>query len=165
MRRSAWLLALGICVLNGSTANADKGTDGYVAEIDRACRTEWGTDYRMIEYCQDRQREAMAVVLGTQRQVAGNSAREGILSNCQRDWPEGNGYDWAMVAYCYDRQTESMAAILVIQQSANADPTKQEILEACFRDWPSGVGYDWAMVEYCYDQQYAAYQRLDGGVK
>jgi len=89
-------------------AVADQATaELYVAEMKRACSEEWGTNYRMVEFCQERQFDAMSAVKRILEETDGDAARTQIIQTCIQEWPEGKGYNWRMAEFCYERQIES----------------------------------------------------------
>jgi hypothetical protein len=59
------------------------------------CISKWGTDYRMIDYCVNKQTEALRSV----QRIPSNS----IKSQCQAKW----GRDYRMIDYCYRKQVEA----------------------------------------------------------
>lgn len=62
--------------------------------VTEKCSREWGTDYRMVEYCIKKQNEAI-------RNLSGQSGA--ILEKCRNEW----GDDYRMVEYCTKKQTEA----------------------------------------------------------
>ena len=61
MRIVATFLALA-AALAGQAGEAGAQADTFLSELKAACREEWGTDYQMVEYCQNKQIEAMNAV-------------------------------------------------------------------------------------------------------
>lgn len=64
-------------------------------EIYTRCKQEWGSDYRMVEYCIKKQSTAKSAVV--------SRSNNGIKQRCQDEW----GTDYRMVEYCIEKQTES----------------------------------------------------------
>jgi len=56
------------------------------------CSSEWGTDYRMVEYCVNQQTEAHSKL----QRIPNNSMK----SQCESEW----GTDYRMIEYCYQTQ-------------------------------------------------------------
>ena len=74
-------------------------------DVETFCEKEWPDDFRMQEYCQERQFDGVKKVLAyvERYQQSGNVVGTAILKNCDREWPE----DFAMRAYCIERQEEA----------------------------------------------------------
>ena len=115
------------------------------AGIESDCRAKWGTDYRMVKYCIEQQREAKNAV---------NARSHGIIgTNCRTKWRQ----DYRMVKYCIEQQSQARQSIT----TTTADTTIQG---ACRQKW----GTDYRMVKYCIEQQSEAKRFVDsssgGGV-
>ena len=102
--------------------------------IEADCREKWGRDYKMVEYCINRQQDAKS-----------NLVNHGgtILEDCREKW----GNDYKMVEYCSNRQREA---------KGNLSRYRGQTLEDCKRKW----GRDYKMVEYCTKKQTEAKNRL-----
>ena len=69
--------------------------------IEKKCADEWGTDFRMRDFCQNQQRESLTEL----RARPMNSADEqAIRSQCASEWPD----DMRMRNYCENRQLEAL---------------------------------------------------------
>lgn len=69
-------------------------SDGGESIIVSNCRREWGTNYRMVEYCINQQQESLNRIGGK---------RGHILDQCRQEW----GDNYRMVEYCTNQQTEA----------------------------------------------------------
>jgi hypothetical protein len=76
-----------------------------LASIEANCQAEWGTDYSMIEYCQNNQIKAAGKINVLYTRIANDSAHLEILNRCLDEWRKPQGHDWEMVEYCYDNQS------------------------------------------------------------
>ena len=97
-------------------------------EIDQRCRSEWGNNSRMVNYCTKRQRQA-------KREI---SAFSGVIrNNCENEW----GSNYRMVLYCIKNQSEALS---------NLDRRPDDLItQNCKNEW----GNNFRMVEYCIKQQ------------
>lgn len=59
--------------------------------IESNCERKWGTNYRMVRYCIEKQTSAKSAVSYSPSNV--------IKSNCERKW----GTDYRMVKYCIEK--------------------------------------------------------------
>ncbi|MCK5536071.1 MAG: hypothetical protein KAI79_04545 [Bacteroidales bacterium] len=85
--------------------NTDKPTKTYKAQnsyssnIMSNCEGKWGTDYRMVKYCVDKQTKAFREI---------DNVPNGIIKQqCEEKW----GVDYRMVKYCVDKQTEAKRSL------------------------------------------------------
>lgn len=111
-----------------STPLSRKAARSHQAEKDSiiaSCRSKWGSDRDMVEYCIDEQTKSREVV---------KSHSGGIRQRCEQKW----GDDFRMVEYC-------------IQEHSIAKRNLEEVYRnhpkrtSCEQKW----GKDYRMVEYC----------------
>lgn len=69
-------------------------SSGPTSSIVTNCKQEWGTNYRMVDYCVKKQ-------TGAHNRVSRMGGS--ILKRCREEW--GNNY--RMVEYCVEKQTEA----------------------------------------------------------
>lgn len=100
------------------------------------CQRKWGTDYKMVKYCANKQTEAHNSLSGLSDNV--------ITRNCRSKW----GTDYSMVKYCVDKQYNAYQNI-----SSLPDDT---IMSNCRQKW----GTDFSMIKYCVDKQTQAKRSL-----
>ncbi len=115
------------------------------------CRSEWGTDFEMQEYCQKNQYEALSkwnVVKDSE-----DGLLRGIVNKCTVDWPD----DFVMKYDCYEKQGTGLKQMATYFDSDNTQ--HKTIATECVAKWDS----DWVMSEYCTSNQIGAYNRLNGG--
>ena len=74
-------------------SNTKKATNITTNSIDKNCADKWGNDYRMVEYCIDKQTAA-------KNHLAGQNISTDIRHHCKDKW----GNDYRMVEYCVDTQ-------------------------------------------------------------
>jgi uncharacterized repeat protein (TIGR01451 family) len=118
-------LSYRVYVGNPTPGNVQNGSGD---EIEGRCRTEWGSDVDMFDYCVENQRTAKL----------GVSNYSGLIrTNCETEW----GTDYEMVLYCIENQSSA-------QQALQAVPV-DEIITRCQGEW----GTDYEMVEYCVKNQ------------
>jgi hypothetical protein len=121
------------------------------AAIREMCDAEWGTDFQMVAFCRDQQRQAGEKVSGLREQATGDDLTRVILNRCETEW----GTDYAMIVFCHDQQVTA-----VNQLAAPPDDVPREVLESirgqCDADW----GNDFSMVAFCVDRQTAAWRSL-----
>lgn len=104
------MLRIGVFLMLATAGTAiaqEPSAELYIAEVKRVCSEEWGTDYDMVAYCQDKQFEAMTTIKRIFEETADDAPRAEIIQRCIQEWPAGKGYDWPMAAYCYERQVEA----------------------------------------------------------
>lgn len=110
--------------------------------ISDRCSNKWGTDYRMVKYCVDKQQTALRNL-----NRRGNSLHSEIGRHCTNKWSS----NYSMVKYCIDKQ---QTALRTINLKINSIPS--EITRHCTDKWNS----DYRMVKYCIDKQQTALQNL-----
>jgi hypothetical protein len=101
------------------------------ATIKNECNKKWGTDYRMVKYCIEKQTDAKSAI----NSLPGLPSTKNV---CREKW----GTDYRMVKYCIEKQT---AAKSVINSLHGLPSTKN----ACREKW----GADYRMVKYCIETQ------------
>lgn len=67
-------------------SNLNRKPDDLIA---RHCRNEWGTDFEMVEFCDNNQRSAKRVI---ERSYGSDPARR----RCEGEW----GIDYETILYC-----------------------------------------------------------------
>jgi hypothetical protein len=80
----------------GGSSRYSRGSSNSVggSSIKVYCSNEWGTDYRMVEYCIKNQTEALSKL---------NRHSGPIRNDCEKKW----GADYRMVVYCIEQQTQA----------------------------------------------------------
>ena len=96
MKNQTVLLAVGAALISTSSLVFSSPAQ---ASIRSDCIKEWGTDYRMIDYCVRKQTAAYNTV----RRIPNN----GIKRNCVGEW----GTDYRMVSYCNDKQSTAKSKL------------------------------------------------------
>ncbi len=115
------------------------------------CKSEWGTDFEMQEYCQKNQYKALSkwnVVKDSK-----DGLLRGIINKCSTDWPD----DFVMKFDCYEKQGTGLKQMSAYFDSDNIQ--LKTIATDCVAKWES----DWVMSEYCTSNQISAFNRLNGG--
>jgi len=96
---------------NSGASVVTKSTD--VVEIDvnqnirSLCMNKWGTDYKMVNYCIDKQETAYNDLSERRAVNAGSSVYEEILGSCMSKWSDNGLFDFAMVDYCASNQVKA----------------------------------------------------------
>jgi hypothetical protein len=80
------------------TATADD------AAVSEKCAKDWPDDFRMRDYCQGKQRAAIAAIHARSMTTADERT---IRGKCEKDWPT----DFTMRDYCEDQQLKALARI------------------------------------------------------
>lgn len=103
MKAAPIALALVTGVALAAPARAD-----VRGEIKAACAAEWPGDYRMQEYCVEKQIEAARDIVNLQRRYGEDSEEAGLLYRCMAEWRrDDRTYDYRMARYCADKQIGS----------------------------------------------------------
>ena len=102
-RARAEALASGPSV--GAIAGVQELASDDLARIVTHCQGEWGSDYSMMEYCQNNQIKAARKINAIYPTIVSDPTHQEILTRCLDEWPSGRGHDWEMVEYCYDNQS------------------------------------------------------------
>jgi len=71
------------------------------------CMNKWGTDYKMVNYCIDKQETAYNDLSERHSVNAGSSVYEEILGSCMSKWRDNGLFDFAMVDYCASNQVKA----------------------------------------------------------
>ena len=74
------------------------GSFSYADIIDK-CQEKWGTNYKMIKYCVDKQNKA-------KRDIS-YLADDDIMRRCTDKW----GTNYNMIRYCVDKQAKAKASL------------------------------------------------------
>lgn len=112
-----------ILLLIASTAAAD---------IWRDCKSRWGSNQSMVDYCVKTQKEAYSAVKSS-RGIDGD-----IKNSCRDRW----GTNYEMVKYCMDNQSSAQRDLKAISTSSNIE-------NECRTRW--GTNYE--MVKYCIEKK------------
>ena len=99
------------------------------SDIERSCRGEWGTNYRMVKYCINEQTKA-------RNNINPYNNNSGVERNCRDQW----GTNYRMVKYCINEQTKARNSI----NESNTDADAQ-IEGYCRGTWDT----NYRMVKYC----------------
>jgi hypothetical protein len=116
------------------------------------CSQKWGTQYDMVKYCIDKQREGWAEYSGLKKVAGDLDAFTPSLAHCEQKWAG----QWDMINYCAKKQVEGMRKYV---DTLNALPPAQkaEILNHCGSKWQPQ--YD--MMAYCATKQAAAWRAIN----
>ena len=81
---------------------AEASSPDYAALLKQGCGAKWGTDYRMLEYCQGKQVDALNSVADW----LDGTPDAGIWNMCWDKWSDHlhGTPDWTMVHYCIEQQ-------------------------------------------------------------
>lgn len=117
------------------------------------CTTEWGSDYQMISYCIDTNRDGF----DEYSQLKDLSESKGGLFDapftfCQTEW----GFQWDMVAFCAQNQVTAFVQYLNILEELPAD-VQQLISDRCAAEWRP----DMTMIAYCTENQAAGWHSIN----
>lgn len=101
-------------------AFAQPSDHGLEEAMETRCQNEWPSDYRMQEYCLERQKDGLEEFRKLSHDNrAPAETRDEIGAQCLYEWSTGNAeaasnldfesldIDWSMAAYCYDNQLSS----------------------------------------------------------
>ncbi len=123
--------------------------------IQQRCENEWPGDFSMINYCLEKQRDAL-IEWSDMHEAAVNSQNEvgaKVILKCDEEWPDD---DVSMKVYCVKQQIEAVKKMQFYMNVAKNDATFASAAAKCFNDWPG----DYRMQHYCMEKQYKAYQAL-----
>ena len=85
------VLSLGLTLSAPVQANADD-------KVKMACEAKWGTDYKMIQYCINKQTKAVSELL--KYLAMKDDVVNDIVISCAEQWKE----DYQMLHYCTKKQ-------------------------------------------------------------
>lgn len=135
-KKNNFLFGLAVAVSLATASNAAGDS------IRKKCRDEWGTDYRMVEYCIKKQTAAKGAVDRNR-----NNVPKEIMKFCEDEWRDDN----RMLKYCIDKEVDALVFL-----NENKGRFDQEVISACLNEWNP----DYRMVKYCAEKQQAAKDRL-----
>ncbi|MCF8721234.1 hypothetical protein [Nitrospina gracilis] len=130
------IFLFGIVIFLTMTSNASGES------IRKKCKDEWGTDYRMVEYCIKKQSAAKGAVDRNR-----NNVPKEIMNFCEGEWKD----DHRMLKYCIEKEVDAL--VFLNKNKSNFD---REIFSTCLNEWHP----DYKMVKYCAEKQQAAKDRL-----
>lgn len=70
--------------------------------IREGCQKEWGTDFKMRQFCESQQRDALAKI--NQRPMSATSDLQAIRKQCLSEWPE----NFKMQDFCEEQQMKAL---------------------------------------------------------
>jgi len=77
------------------------------AGIDERCRSKWGENFRMVEFCIEQNKNSRLNVAEKDRKFSEGSKKDKIIENCGRKWRDEHGFNWRMIEFCVSQQIES----------------------------------------------------------
>ncbi len=121
--------------------------------VQNYCASERPNDVKMIDYCEDKQYDAIKTLkLGKPSDITSNQFSL-IRNKCTTEWPT----DFSMRAYCEDKQYDAIRTLNLGKPSDIWDKEHAIILIKCESEWPT----DFNMKSYCQTQQYNAIRKLN----
>lgn len=81
----------------------------YIDLAKQHCAREWPGDFRMQNYCMNRDIEGMLRFKAASDSVG--EALEPALEKCTEDWTDAGIPDWRMIGYCATQQAKAYRAL------------------------------------------------------
>ncbi len=143
------MLKLGIFLAIGLSAGTASAADYSKQQSKAFCSEKWGTQYDMVKYCMDKQRDGHT---SYKRRKNDLPTFGQYFTFCEQKW----GVQWDMVEYCADKQVEGIDTVMSEIEDLPAQ-TAANILGECAEKWQNQLD----MQGYCAGKRAAAWRAIN----